>query len=568
MNLSRYAKNYARNLLLFCGVLLSCSLIQAEHRHQITYLMRSKELARSLDLYEKHRADIQSHDFEILEQLAGIILEEGAHSDDPEKRLMSIFGLGQAGISSSVDILNILDRGIRTDSIETQLYCIQFLGKLQDDRSEELLTKAMSSNFLLIRLEAAYQLSMRKDRSALGQIEALMHKLPRVFRFYFPEFFLRLGTPEAISIVRHFLNDRDPQVSIATILNAAMHGRDDLIKGIRSKVNQGTDAEKEAAISALGFFKDSHSLDTFNKYSNSTSPHISLAALRSLYLLGESTAKEKIIERARQKNIFAISLLSDIPENEKTLIELVHDENIQVRFNAGLALLRHKDFHCHKVIEEILIRDTRDLGFQPQFSTGASLSAIKVIPSAKQHQKEEYYDLNAITLSVREQVLKEAIELPEPLFLKISSHIFASGQTELIPLLISLLENLQTPQAIAFLKEQTQKTGFPLVRNYCNLALFRLRQEGPYEQRLYDWLYSKKKDDLIRFRPLSARMPNRKETTFELTPEENSRLLIESYGALADRHDDKSIDALLFALKEGKEKNRPLIAGLLLRAIQ
>jgi len=544
------------------------AFLGAEHKGQMLYLMRSNELSKSLALYEKHYKESSQHDFEILAQLSHIILDQSSRSDDPEKGLLGLLGLGYAGISSSVDIMHILERGIKTHSIQTQLYAIQFLGRLQDDRSEELLTKAISSEFLLIRLEAAYLLSIRKERSAIGQIEALMNKLPKAFRFYFPEFFLQIGSPEAISIVRHLLNDLNPQVRIATLLHAAMHNRDDLLPAIRSQAQQGSDAEREAALSALGFLKDSHSLPILKKQANSPSIPMSLAALRSIYLLGETGVREQIIEKAHQKNIFAIALLADISQTEPVLIELISDKNIQVRFNAALSLLRHKNPACLDILYEILIRDTRDLGFQPYFTAGASLSAIKVIPSAEQHHREEYYDLRAISLSVREQVLKESLELPEKKFLKLARRILHSNQLELVPLLISLLENLQTTQALNLLKEASQKAGSPLVRNYCNLALFRLRQEGPYEQRVYDWLYSKKKDEMIRFRPLSARMPHRKETPFELTPEENSRLLIESYAALADRHNNQSIDALLFALKEGKEKNRPLLAGLLLRAIQ
>ena len=58
------------------------------------------------------------------------------------------------------------------------------------------------------------------------------------------------------------------------------------------------------------------------------------------------------------------------------------------------------------------------------------------------------------------------------------------------------------------------------------------------------------------------------DSSFDLTPEESSRLLIESYQALAEKHDAKSIDSLLEALKEGNAKNRYVLSGLLLLAIQ
>src|SRR5438105_7878991 len=43
---------------------------------------------------------------------------------------------------------------------------------------------------------------------------------------------------------------------------------------------------------------------------------------------------------------------------------------------------------------------------------------------------------------------------------------------------------LQTPEAIALLKYGCGKLTFPLIRDYCHLALFRLKEEGPYEEYL------------------------------------------------------------------------------------
>lgn len=548
--------------------IIATGCVFSENKQQITYLMRSHDLKRSLSLYDKHREEHQKHDFEILEQLAHILLDEGAFSPDEEKRLLSLYGLGIGGISSSNNILHILEKGITSHSPQTQLIALQYLSQLQDDKSETLLSKAMNSDFLPIRLEAAGQLCNRKERSALGQIEALMQKLPRQFRLYFPEFFFKLGTPEATAIARHFINDRDIQVRIATILHAASHNRDDMLSSIRLAATQGVEAEREAALSALGYIQDSHSLPLLKQASESLSSTISLAALRSLYLIGETDVRGKIETIAREKNLFAITMLGEMKESDSVLSELLQDSNLQVKFNSAFALLKLKNPNCAAVLSEVLIRDLRDLGFQPYFSNGASLSSLKIVPSAKQHKKSDFFDLTAISLKIREEVLKECIELPEPYFLNIATQIFSSRQTELIPMLISLLENLQSPGAIQLLKAQSQKVGSPLIRNYCNLALFRLREEGPYEERLYEWLYSKKKNEIIQFRPLSGRVGNRKETVFELTPEENSRLIIESFTALAERHDDKGIDALLFALKEGHEKNRPILAGLLLKAIQ
>src|SRR5271163_706015 len=75
------------------------------NKMHVLYLMQSKELIRSIDLYQQYRQTLNHHDFEILQQMALIILEQGMRGSDPEQQLISIFGSGIAGISASIDIL-------------------------------------------------------------------------------------------------------------------------------------------------------------------------------------------------------------------------------------------------------------------------------------------------------------------------------------------------------------------------------------------------------------------------------------------------------------------------------
>ncbi len=195
--------------------------------------------------------------------------------------------------------------------------------------------------------------------------------------------------------------------------------------------------------------------------------------------------------------------------------------------------------------------------------------AWKVIPSAAQQKMQNPFDLMALSLSVREMLLRGALELPEESFLSLAEEIFDSRQSDLVPLLVELLENLSTPAALDLLKQKSQTSGAPLIRAYCNLGLFRLKENGPYEALVKEWIHKQKSEEMIRFRPVVARSNYRMpESSFELTLEESSRLLIDSLQALADRHEEISIDMLLSLLKEGNPKNRYILAGLLLHAIQ
>jgi HEAT repeat protein len=533
----------------------------------ILYLLQSKEFNRAIDLYREYKETLCRHDFEILQQMALIILEQGARSPDPETQLISIFGSNIAGIAASIDIL---EAGIASPQPQTQMAAIQFLGHLQDDRCEELLTKAMSSDYFFTRLEAAYQLAMRKSRTAVGQIESLMYKVPPQMRFFFPQFFALIGTSDAITLLRHMMDDQFHMTRIEAILSAARFGRDDLLPMIRSRATHLNIAEQEACATAIGYLKDSKSVLLLKNLAQSPSLNVKLAAKHSLYLLGEESAKDEVISLAKEGNLLAISLLGSIPGMADTLLPLTKDSNLQIRFNAIFSSLRLGDPRILEGLLEFLIRDSRDLGFQPQNSVGNSLMAWKVIPSAQQHQKESPNDLLAFSINVREHMLKACLELPPEEFLKIANVLFDSRQSDLIPLLIALMENLQTPETIELLEIKAQTAGAPLTRAYCNLALLRLKKGEQYKTAVLNWISIKKNTEMLRFRPM---LPwnvkiSEKANAFELTPEEHSRLLIECYQTIVLEHDDQSIDIILEGLKSGHHKNRPVLAGLLIQSIQ
>lgn len=533
----------------------------------ILYLLQSKEFDRAIDLYRDYRQVLGRHDFEILQQMALIILEQGARSPDPETQLTSIFGSNVAGISASIDIL---EAGINSPQPQIQIAAIQFLGHLQDDRCEELLTKAMSSDYFFTRLEAAYQLAKRKSRTAVGQIESLMYKVPPQMRFFFPQFFALIGTSDAISLLRYMMDDKFHMTRVEAILSAAQFGRDDLLPMIRSRATHLNIAEQEACAKAIGYLKDSKSIPLLKKLSKSPSINVKLAASYSLYLLGEESAKEEVASLAKEGNLFAINLLGNIHGMEDKLLPLVRDSNLQIRFNAIFSSLKLGDARLLEEFLEFILRDSRDLGFQPQYSIGNSLMSWKVIPSAQQHQKENPNDLVAFSINVREYMLKECLELPPEAFLKIANALFDSRQVDLIPLLIALMENLQTPEAIELLETKAQTAGAPLTRAYCNLALLRLKKGEQYKTAVLNWISVKKNTEIFRFRPMlpwNAKI-SEKNNVFELTPEEHSRLLIECYQTIAQEHDEQSIDIILEGLKTGHHKNRSILAGLLIQAIQ
>ncbi len=553
--------------VVFFGLILLTSPLLAKEGSSVLYLLQAEEWAQAFEAYDQRKITLGKHDFDQLQQMALAILEKSARSSSPTEQLTSLFGSSIAGVSASIDIL---EAGITSPHPETQMAALQFLGHLQDDRCEELFTRAMSSDFFFTRMEAAHQLCLRKAHTATGQIESLMYKVPPPMRSFFAPFFAELGTHDAIVLLKGMMDDPLHIVRVEAILSAARFGRDDLLPAIRRLATHLNTAEQEACAFAFGTLKDAQSIPLLQRLKTSHSPGVQLASLLALFKLGDVGAKKEIETRAEEHDLFAIALLGEIPGSEGKLRPLLYSSDPQVRFNATLALLQRKDPTVIPSLMSFLIRDSRDLGFQPQFSLGNSLMAWKTIPSAKQHAKESPYDIFTLSLNLREHLLQDALELPPEAFLKVARSLFESKQTDLIPRLIHLMENLQTEEAIALLKEGAQLTGAPLTRSYCHLALYRVTKEEIYKSALLQWISLKQQTEIIRFRPQlpwTVRFSDQR-TPFELTPEENSRLLIDCYQTLALSQEADAIDILLEALRKGNSSNRPLLAGLLIQAIQ
>ncbi len=552
-----------------CSLALIGSTILAEEsplpsKAQIVYLAQSKDSKDALSLYRKYYEHLGRHDFEVLEQIATIILEQSLRHESPEKQILGIFGYGMGGLNAPP---NLLETALASPNIQVQLAAIQYIARMQEDYADILLNKAMSSDFLFARLEAAFILAQRKAKSSTGQIESLMYRIPPQMRSFFPEFFAIIGTSEAVHILRHLMDDSIHLTRIEAILSAARHGRDDLLPPIRAAATHVNSAEQEACAMALGHLKDLTSLKKLKKLTLNASPSVQLAAWKALYLLGDAKAAEEIAKFAREENLFALALLGEIPGQEKILVPFLSHPNMQVRFNAAFSLLQRKDPKCLPVLIEFIIRDTKDLGFQPQTSSGCSMRAWKVVPSSSQKEETSFYDIRSLSIALREIMLTESLELPEDDFLTLAEKVFASKQNELIPKLVSLLETLQTPKAIALLKRQAIQTGAPLIRTYCNLALLRLGETGPYKQIIQDFVKDSKNHELIKFRPSLPWNMRLVEASYTLTPEESSSLLIHSYETLAREQTKESIDILLEAIQLGNPQNRPVLAGILLHTL-
>jgi len=559
---------YLLALFLLGAALVAEETSPTVNKNHILYLVKSHKITSAIDLYQEYKKEIGGvHDSEILEQMALIVLDQGMASSEESKQLISLYGASLAGVNSLLDLCEI---GMKSKHPVTQLTSIQMIGALQDDRASSLLCKAFNSDFLGIRMEAAAYLALRKHKHSVGYIESLMNKLPPFFHCFFSEMFAQIGSVDAVNVLKKMIHATELYTRIAATLAAAHHGRDDLLFDIRNAATHLNPAEQEACASALGILGDSHSIALLETMAKSTDDELKLAAHWALINLGKKEKVEEIKALAKKHHLFAIYSLAKLEEGgDDLLCDLLQHSDTNVRINAALALLEKRNPKCLPVIKQILLSKQDDLGFIPQYSPGRSRMYWKCIRSVSAYaSKDKDGSLLAISLALREQVLAQCLELEPSYFFDVAHTILNTPQKDLIPLLMQLLCNLNNDAAITLLKAKAEEIGSPFIRNYASLALTKLHIDNPYRGRIEAWVRAQKDTEMIQFRPLTGKTASETSFNYQLTPQENSALLVEALMLFAHAHETASIDLLLEVLRNGHPNNQPVIAGLLMKALE
>jgi HEAT repeat protein len=557
-------KNLFVLFALFCCASLSAEAVDTlQNKNHILFLMRTGNISKAVNAYRTYQKQSGQHDYELIQEMGLLLLDQGYHSSDPETRIMTTFG---AGISQNERALYILEGGMDSGAPELQLVSLNFLSQYQNDAADEALHHAMIASHPLIRLEAAFMLAQKKAPRAFPYAESLMYRFDEALMPLFPQFFAMIGSDEATRMLRKLMSHADQEVRVAAILSSAKFERDDLLPKIRTLATHGEKAQQEACAFALGALLDQTSIPRLKILSQSSIPPVRLAAWNSLHSLGCKEYKGFIEGAAKENDIFAISLLGEIEGSENVLASLVSSSNIQIKINAGYALLQRRDPRCLPALVDMLIMDSRGLILSKTASKGKSLTAIRATPSGKQNFKDDPYAFE-LSLHLREDILDEALDLPEQSFLQLAKLIFLRQQNDLVPLTTNLLQKLRTQGAITLLKEHQQQPGAPLIRNYCNLALYNMKEKGPYGDNIRTWIGNMHNEELIRFRPFLPRELRDQEDTYQLTPQDNSSLLIASFESFVANRDEQGVDILLEAIDKGNKKNKYALAGLLMRCV-
>ena len=556
-------------LLFFLGfsLLFGTENPNPDRRH-ILYLMSIHEVEKAIDEYLQIYKTQKKHDFEILEQMCHTLLETGSCSPNPDDQLLTLFGISLSG--SSGNFLTFLETAIRSPYPEVQAAALQILSQVHEDKCNDIISVGLRSNYLQIRFEALFYLIHRKSFNSLGQVESLINLLPEQARPLFVELYAIHGSFESIQILKQLINDKDPGVRITAILYSALYQRDDLLINIRSSLTHSDHLIKEAACFAIGHLRDLHSIETLQKIAlNSHFPETKLTALISLFRLGCKTAENRILEMAKEGNLFAIHFLSEISESDYILEPLLSSKDPNIALNATIALLHRKNRIVLPKLLDLIQTDIEVTGYAPFSSPGHALIAWKKTSQGSLKGKDQKTQLKAVTLHFQEEILSKALDLQSDAFIEIARAIMQSRQTKLLPLLVRLLENEGSEAARSLLIEKAYGIEHPLIRSYCKLALYRMHISDFYRTEFLKWLAHQKNTRMIEFRPMieEGRKAGKHKGSNLLSPEEISGLFIESFHALAINHDPDGIEFLLESLRDGHSKNRYAFAGLLLKSI-
>ncbi|MBM3202109.1 MAG: HEAT repeat domain-containing protein [Chlamydiae bacterium] len=555
-------------ILLASLVLSSFSLLaNSKDYRQISYLISTEQHEKALDAYLAIYEEKGRHDFQVLEHLGSTIIEKGAESQDPEDQMLSLYGMSICG---SIAGNHLLYSFLKSPNAMVQAAALQLVSQMFDDESEKILLKALNSPFFMIRMEALFHLAARRSSKTFEQIQSIQSLVPRFFHPYFADFYALDRSECSLVELKKMVSDSREEMRISALLAILKYGMEDLRYVISPILSQTNPIELETVAFTLGIMKDMSSVENLKKLTDFPQTEVRLSALFALCKLGYSDYQSPIEALAKKRNLFAISILGQLNFGSQTLIALLQDEEVTVRLSATLSLLKQRNPVVMPYLLDLFDINRNTTCLLPVYSSGRTMSYWQLVPAKSITNPTAKKNCIAFTSMFLENLLPEALELGEKPFIQLSSALFAKRQDWLVPKIVRLLENLQSPLAIELLKEKSELLGAPLIRAYANLALFRIGQDTSSKEMLIKWLLSEKKTEMIRFRPMMEETLSiaQEEPSYQLTPEETSGFLIEALDALSQKRDEKNIIYLLTLMKDGHPKNRFTLAGLLLRSLR
>jgi|GEM_PF-4592201 len=488
-----------------------------------------------------------------VEPLAIKILQNSIASGQGSDALMALQAIPlcrhEAGLA-------LIEEALSSDMVEIQLAAVVALKAYDSSSTASLLKSALHSDSLLVRLEALYELASIGDEDAFAQIESLFLKVEPEFRPLFVELFAVDHSPQSIHYLNDLVYDSNADVACSAIICLAKLNQFELCHNIKRLTFNPSRAIQEASAFAISTLQDKETLEFLR-------PLLKCGNPGQLYAAKTLLQANLIEDQARKDNLFAISFLGGCSGGEKVLIEKLNSESFCIRLNAAMSLLQKRNSACVPVLAEFLI-PLPGYHFLPVQSPGKSLSYIKVCPKAKNLNR--FFD--EISLQLRQEALVKALELESSSFLELTEALLKTEQLDLVNLTVRLLENQNSESAKLLLEKHAQHLGNPFIRIACQAALYRLHDGPDFEESLSLWIKQTGQTALFGPRPLIPWMMQPEKKPIEENLHWQAMLFVEVAESLAQSKKEKAIISLLETLKVSSSQNKPLIAALLLRALE
>lgn len=493
-------------------------------------------------------------DHAVLEQLGIILLRSGLQSKDQQEQLLTLIG---ASIAQHESTREILERACHSQHPLVQLHALQGLAAYSDDDVDREMMTALGSPWLPVRLTAAQLLATKRSPHVIVQVEAMLAKLPPQVHPFLPGLLGRVNTPDAMHLLERQLASRYLPVRVAAIEALRAARRDDACPRLREMATHDMGPQAEACAHALASLGDESAIPLLRQMLDSPEMATRLAAACALTRLGEEEAFEMVRQEALHGNPFAIRALASRRGEIELLRELVQHPSLSIRIHAMLGCLEQRDVAALPMLRQLLRAGPTTPVMEQTYTPGHAFSAYRV----RMAQAEDA----PMVLAMREQLLSQAIELPERVFLSLAEEVLEGQQPELVPLAVKLVENLQTHEAVEMLKRERQRAGAPLSRMAAALALYRMGEPGPWEGQLLSWLREQGQHQIIQLKETPEWDPDQLVSPHDLSAEQTSQLIIEALETLAARQSLQGQLLVMEWLRTGHPRNRFVLAGILMR---
>lgn len=531
-----------------------------------------QSIPQALSLYLSALDSYGDHDFSVLRTLSENCLKQGIYASDPYIRKGTIIGSGLAGSSETLDILL---HAIETEDPSQQALVLSSLPIHLETKTHELLRKALSSPYPIIRLEAAYRLAHSKDIQVLDHLHAFMHRMPDEIQCLCAAIFLKLESEESDSYIRQLLSSPKPTIRNYVALLIGEYQQKRFAPTLRNLLTSTSPSDQESALYSLGKLKDSQSYPMVKPFLKKQDPDLSLAAAQTLLSLGKEEEAlpifETLIQDLYTPALYSARLLSKEVGIPLLLPIFLTTEHPEKKLNAALALVQLgcDDDRLLQFMTEWLAQPHYTQALLPIFSKGHATQSWKyrgiIPPSTPQEKAKVQETIHAI----EERILSSLLQLPKDSYLPYVETILRCQKPNLAAKAIIFLSHSSHHKALEILNKASVLPGEPVIRAYADLALYNKTKNPEKKIALHHYAQTFITETLL-FIDIENKQPRSDSPylCYQVAPEMRTKLMLDILETLVTTKTHEDIRLLIQLMAHTNAKNLPILAGLLLKIIE